>query len=128
MSKNALSFVITHGNLAEALVEVSNLLTSPSVETYTYSNSVKSLDDLSAEISGIIEQHNPDNLVFFVDLMGGSCWMLINRLKQKYPHARLLAGVNIPMLISFQINYSNLSWDELMEKTLSDGKKGIISR
>jgi len=128
MSKNALSFVITHGNLAEALVEVSNLLTSPSVETYTYSNSVKSLDDLSAEISGIIEQHNPDNLVFFVDLMGGSCWMLINRLKQKYPHARLLAGVNIPMLVSFQINYSNLSWDELMEKTLSDGKKGIISR
>ena len=128
MSKNALSFVITHCSLAETLVEVSNLLTTPSVETYTYSNSVKSLDDLSAEISEIIEKNNPENLVFFVDLIGGSCWMLINRLKQKYPRARLLAGVNVPMLVSFQINYSNLSWNELMEKVLSDGKKGIISR
>ncbi len=128
MSGSALAFIITHGNLAEKLVDVSKILTTQSVKTITYSNAVQSLDDLNMEISEIIDREKPKNLVFFVDLMGGSCWMLVNRLKQKYPQARLIAGVNVPMLVSFYINYKNLKWDELINKILSDGKKAIIGR
>ena len=128
MSNSALSFIITHGNLAKTLSDVSNLLTTPIVESYTYSNSEKSLEELSDEISEIIDLKQPENLIFFVDLMGGSCWMLINRLKRKYPHAQLLSGVNIPMLVSFQINYNHLTWQDLLEKIIADGKKGIIHR
>ncbi len=128
MSSQALSFVITHGELAKALVEASSILTPPKVETYTYSNAVKSLDELNKEISEIIERSNPQNLAFFVDLMGGSCWMLVNRLKRTYPQSRLLTGINLPMLVSFQINYGNYEWNELMEKIVEDAKKGIIGR
>ena len=125
---NTLSFIITHGDLAETLVSVSNQLTAPVVESFTYSNSVKSLEELNDEISEIIDLKKPENLIFFVDLMGGSCWMLINRIKKKYPYAQLLSGVNIPMLVSFQIHYSRLSWQELIEKIVADGKKGILHR
>jgi mannose/fructose-specific phosphotransferase system component IIA len=128
MSENVLSFIIAHGNIAESLADATKHLTKESVKMITYSNSVKSLDDLIEEISDVINENNPEKLVFFIDLIGGSCWMAANRIQRKFPQAELISGVNLAMLVSFQINYNNLKWADLMEKIVLDGKKGITHR
>jgi mannose/fructose-specific phosphotransferase system component IIA len=46
-------------------------------------------------------------------------------LRQQYPQLTAIAGVNLPMLISY-FNYRNeLAFDDLLNKAILDGSKGI---
>ena len=46
------------------------------------------------------------------------------RLNQ-LPHVRILAGLNLPMLVRV-LNYPNLSLEALSEKALSGGHDGVL--
>ncbi len=83
MKKNYLAFIVTHGNLGECIKNVSENLIASTSELFYYSNQTQSLDSLADEINKKIEEYQPRKIIFFVDLMGGSCWALGNRLKKK---------------------------------------------
>ena len=128
MSSTYLTFLVTHGNLGKCLKSVSEKLIVPSTELIYYSNEEYTLEELENKISGKIDSAKPDKVIIFVDLFGGSCWLLANRIKRTSDQIKVLAGANVPMLISYFINYNRLPWDELIEKLVTDGRKGIISR
>jgi len=128
MSKNYYSCIITHGKLAHCLKGISENLVVSAVKFEAYSNMELSLDDIEKKIQEDIKKKKPDKIVFFVDLSGGSsCWILAHRLKKGNNDVAVIAGVNVPLLVSYQMYVERLDWDDLLKKIVEDGKKGIIT-
>jgi len=128
MNKNRLNFIITHGELAGTLAKVVEKLVTPSADFYCYSNMDLTSEELAKAIQTKIDEVKPQRIIIFVDLMGGSCWTIGNRLKQTIPEITVISGVNIPMLVSYHINYNRLDDDSLLQKIIQDAQKGIMLR
>jgi mannose/fructose-specific phosphotransferase system component IIA len=128
MNDDISCFLITHGDLGRCLIRISEKLVSQKTTISFYSNQEKTLEEIEKEILTKIEKNNTKHNLFFIDLAGGSCWMLANRLKRNNPNMAVIGGVNIPMLVSFQMNCSKMDWNDLLNKLVEDGKKGIVLR
>jgi len=128
MSRNYYSCIITHGNLAHCLKGIAEKLVAPSVEVKSYSNLELSLEEIEKQIREDIEKQKPEKIIIFVDLAGGSsCWFLAHRLKKGNEDVTVVAGVNVPLIVSYQMYIERLEWKDLIEKIVEDGKKGIIT-
>lgn len=128
MSKNYFTCIITHGNLADSLKDISEKLTASETQMLCYTNQCLSLEEMQSNIKERIDQLKPDKIILFVDIVGGSCWHLSNRIKKDHENAVIISGVNVPMIVSYQINYNCIEWDDLLNKIVEDGKKGILIR
>jgi mannose/fructose-specific phosphotransferase system component IIA len=127
MSKNYFTCIITHGNLANSLKDISEKLATSGTQMFCYTNQHLSLEEIKSNIEERIDQLKPDKIILFVDLAGGSCWHLANRIKKDHKDAVIISGVNVPLIVSYQINYNCLEWDDLLNKIVEDGKKGILT-
>lgn len=128
MNGNILAFIITHGDLGCSLARVSEKLMMPTLNLHCYSNQILTSDEIVRQINEKIKTTQPKNIIIFVDLIGGSCWVIGNRIKHEFPEVALVSGVNVPMLVSFFVNSKRLGWQELLEKITADAKKGILFR
>jgi len=123
--KEIISFIITHGNLAEELNKVSQIFLPAAFPTFVYSNQKDSIEKIVEDCSSKINEHNPDKIIVFVDLLGGSCWHAAMSIKKGFDNTSIITGVNIPALISFSTNYNRMNWEELLVKIEDDSKKAI---
>lgn len=123
--KNYISFIIAHGNLADELDKVAHNFLPADVPVWTYSNYTMTIENIVKEITIKIDQKKPDNVIVFVDLMGGSCWHAAMNLKKKYENLAIITGINIAALVSFASNIEKLEWNALIDKIEEDGKKAI---
>ena len=123
--KNYLSVIITHANLAAELKEASQKLLPSDIPILTYSNQKQDIDDIVSDVIGKIKEFNPEKMVIFVDLVGGSCWRAAMCIKKGRQNVAVLAGINIPGLVSFATNVDRLDWPELLEKIEQDAIKAI---
>jgi mannose/fructose-specific phosphotransferase system component IIA len=128
MTSGVFCCIFTHGELGFYLKKVTENLVSTSIPMNTYSNQDNSSEVLEEKILSEFKIQENKKGLFLVDLAGGSCWTLANRIKKNNPEIAVLGGVNIPMLISLQVNFPRLEWEQLIKKIVEDGKKGIISR
>lgn len=118
-------FILTHGDLAFSLKNTVENIIGKQPPIFPYTNKIDTLPLLFEKINNHLHELNTKNLYLFVDLVGGSCWSLANMLKKENPGLVVLGGVNIPMIVSFLINYENLDQTNLIIKIMEDAKKGI---
>ncbi|MBN2424871.1 MAG: hypothetical protein JXR46_04750 [Calditrichaceae bacterium] len=128
MSAKINCYLITHGDLGEYLIKISSNLVTNTVPIAFYSNKNLALEKIEEKISSEIASKKSYKHLVFVDLAGGSCWMLANRIKKNNDDVSVISGVNIPMLVSFQVNCCRMEWEDLLVKIVEDGKKGIDRR
>jgi len=121
-----LAFIITHANLAYCLQKVSEHLTGLTDHFHVYSNEQVDLSLIEAEANDLILKTNPEKILIFTDLAGGSCWALSMKIKKNFPNTSIISGTNVPMLVSFLMNHQRLTWAELLEKIVDDGRKGMV--
>lgn len=126
MKPNYLSCIITHGNFATCLKQISEKLITPATEVFIYSNLELSLELIQEDIEEKIAQIKPEKTILFTDLAGGSCWLVANRIKKNSPDISVIGGTNVPLLVSYHLNCDKLNWNDLLEKIVSDGQKGVI--
>ena len=90
--------VVGHGELAAAMVHAAEEITGVRGVLVPVSNVDCSRDDLEARVKATV---GSEPTVVFVDLPGGSCFVAAMRGLGKLPHARVVAGVNLTMLVDF---------------------------
>ena len=128
MKDNIYTAIITHGNLSGCLKRVTEKLIVPVTEVAYFSNKELTLEEIESEIESERTRLKPAKTAFFIDLVGGSCWLLANKIKRNDPDILVIGGVNVPMLISYHMNLEKLNWEQLIDKVIEDGKKGIVAR
>ena len=120
-------FIITHGDLGSALLDAAEKIIGKQDNVHIYSNKEESLTFLSEKIHKNLANIRTNNIIFFIDLMGGSCWNLANMIRKKYVNIKIITGVNLPMLISCFNNFEQMSFPDLIQKLIKDGNRGIYS-
>jgi len=122
----AVTFIVTHEQMAASLKRVTEKILGKQQNLFTYTNLEDSLQVLAQKINQTIEKIQPEHIIFFVDLAGGSCWNLANMLHKQHENVTIISGVNMPMLISFFTNLNEMPFAELIKKVVNDGSRGIL--
>jgi PTS system mannose-specific IIA component len=125
MSDYCQTFIIAHSNLAKALLSSVEKILGKQEDTYIYSNEHDSMTVLAEKIETQIKNAKAGQIVCFTDLKGGSCWTLASMLKRKFRQMTVISGVNLPMLTTYFNNRHRMAFSELIDKTISDGCRGI---
>lgn len=120
-------FILSHENLAESLKKTIEKIIGRQENLFSFSNKTDSLQVIEEKIKKQIHKYNYDRNILFVDLVGGSCWSLANLMKKKDESLTVIGGVNLSMLVSIYMNYQKLDYEELIQKTIEDGKRGIVA-
>lgn len=90
--------VVGHGELARAMVLASEEITGIRGVLLPVSNVDCSRNDLEARVQAAV---GDDPSIVFVDLPSGSCFFAAMRGLGKLAHVRVIAGVNLTMLVDF---------------------------
>jgi mannose/fructose-specific phosphotransferase system component IIA len=120
-----LTFIIAHEDFAAAILRTVEKVLGPQAGVFTFSNQQDSLAILAKKINEKIKEQPADRVVAFVDLKGGSCWNLAGMLHKAMPQMVTIAGVNLPMLVSYFNYRQELPFDDLINKVMTDGTRGI---
>ena len=123
--KPIVTFIVAHEDFSSALLQTVEKILGPQKGVFTFSNQQDALPVLAGKIRDTIIDQQAEKVVVFVDLKGGSCWNLAGMLRQEFPQLEAVAGVNVPMLISFFNNRNDLPFDHLIAKAIGDGSRGI---
>lgn len=85
-----------------------------------------SLEDLAGAVERALDRIGPDRpILVLVDLFGGSCANVAVRLLPKRP-LRIVAGLNLAMVVEFALRRSYGDIDSLVEKVLEAGRRAVI--
>lgn len=120
------TFILTHEQMAICFQRASEKILGAQENLFPYTNMTDSLPVLEQKILTDIEKVNPDRVVCFVDLAGGSCWALANKIQKRNPRVHIISGVNMPMLVTYFSNLNEMPFTELIKKILADANRGII--
>ena len=119
--------IITHGNLAEAIVSTVEKIVGPVPSLIALSNEGLSLKDLTARVHEAIQNHvDEDGICIMVELRGGSCWMAAKQVSQNHAKIFIISGINIPMVLTFITMRDSVPLQELVNKIRESGVQNII--
>jgi mannose/fructose-specific phosphotransferase system component IIA len=118
--------VVTHGNLADELIETAKTIYGDFSDCYPVSNLRKSPQALTDELETLIESmHNSDGIVILTDFFGGSCSHACLGVEQQHGNVRLVTGVNLPMLLAFLYRRNEVPFEKLPGELVERGLKSI---
>ena len=118
--------IVSHGKLAEELLNALTIILGEAVNIESIS--IGWYDDVEESKKKINESlkrvSQKNGVVIFTDMFGGTPSNLsFSFLKDN--QVEIITGVNLPMLITFFNNKSSMNIDDLIDKTVNDGCRGI---
>lgn len=120
--------LVTHGKLGRHLLDTMTEMMSgtlPLQHDTLEVRRVQSPEAMIAQGMKIIERLNDgDGVLILTDAFGSTPSNIANKLATGV-NARVIAGVNLPMLVRI-CNYATLGIDELAKIALEGGQRGII--
>ncbi len=97
----AIGIVIGHAGLPRALVKAALSIVPSKRALWVVSNGDRAQHEVDEELKRISARHPDAPLIIFADMYGTSCCRAGMRLKSIRPDARIVPGVNLPMLVRF---------------------------
>ncbi|MFP5507087.1 MAG: PTS sugar transporter subunit IIA [Gammaproteobacteria bacterium] len=119
--------IVSHGKLGDYLLDTATqMLGVCPLDTKTLPVSFDSDPDAVLEkAAGVVAGlDDGSGVLILTDMYGSTPSNIVNRLQERC-RVRIVAGVNLPMLIRV-LNYPRLSLDELADKALSGGRDGVV--
>lgn len=119
--------IISHASLAAGLREAAEMILGKQEDLYTLGAYP---GEKTALITGKIEQimanlHDPENTLVLADHEKGIFSSIATLLYLRYG-TRVIAGVNLPMLIDILLMRTVLKKEDLIEEALGAGVIGVI--
>ncbi len=121
--------LFTHGDIGRELLRTAESIIGSQERVVALSNEGCSATLMENALTEILSQEEfRDGVVIFVDLVRGSCWVAVERIRQKYGNVHLISGVNLSMLLLFFYKRHCLSLADLLKNLCQGGIDGIQVR
>ena len=117
--------IVTHGPLAEALRAAAAQVVGDVRALEAVSNTGRSLEAMSGHVRAVIERLGGMDCIVFVDSRGSSCATSSLGALQDLANVRIVAGVNLPMLVDFLLRRQDLDLDTMVERLLQRGRSSV---
>lgn len=119
-------FFITHEGIASNLLNIGEAIIQKPGRNLSYCEVPMNanIDSRTARIEKMITQLDlSDGIIFITDIYGSTPSNIAQQLASRYS-AKLISGVNLPMIIRL-LNYRDIEQTELIEKALDGAHLGI---
>lgn len=120
--------VITHGEMADGLINAMQLIIGPQEGIQTLSLKETDAIDLLGERvqKSIRELETGDGVLVLVDLMGASPFNVSARMSMENKNLDVVTGVNLPMLLETALRRKGMSLSEVATVAKEAGTSGIV--
>lgn len=120
--------IVTHGTLAQSLLETATLLTGEPARVLALGlERGQSIDQFTEVVrTTALGLDSGDGVVMLADLPGGSPCRAAALFMAQHPRAEVIAGVNLPMLVEGLMIREGLAPRELADRLLEGGMAGIV--
>lgn len=118
----------THGHLSEEFKATLELIVghTDNIRCFCMTKE-KSAEAGKKELAQLINQSDESKLIVLTDLFGGSAATICAELLMCGHKFRLLAGLNLPMLLTLStVDNDEISVADLIQKVLEAGSNGIV--
>jgi PTS system mannose-specific IIA component len=121
------ALLVTHGKLGREILKTAEGILGPQTHTAALSNDGLGLPELREKIAHDIKKMSaPAGTILFVDFLGGSCSNACKAIQASGHRIRVIAGVNLPMLLDFFMYRDKYFLDALTALLLEAGKRNIV--
>ena len=121
------ALIVTHGKLGREMLKTAEGILGSQNHVLPLSNNGLGLNKLRERIvAGIKQVAATDGTILFVDFLGGSCSNACKAIQNSSNHVRVIAGINLPMLLDFFMYREQCSLEQLTALLLEAGKRNII--
>lgn len=117
--------IVTHGDLARALRDAASEITGDVSHLEALSNDGASLPQLVQRVRQAVAALGGRPCIVFVDFRGGSSANAAVRAVTDMPNTRVLAGVNLPMILDFLLRRADHDLDRMLARLLQRGHNSI---
>jgi PTS system mannose-specific IIA component/PTS system mannose-specific IIB component len=117
--------IVTHGKLAEELVETARTVFGDFSDCYAVTNEGKSPHALFEEMKLLVDALEGKPCIVFVDFTGGSCCHACMRLKVERNDVAIVSGINLPMLLAFLNKRDAVPFGQLADEIVDRGHNSI---
>lgn len=119
----------THGNLSFEFKRTAELIVGNTTNIKCFGmTKAKSASQGKKELVEMINSTNSAELIILTDLFGGSVTNICTELLLEKYNFELLAGLNLPMLLTLlTIDTNELNMSELIEKLEHAGMAGVVN-
>ena len=118
------ALIITHADLAQALVRAAERVVGPVEDVTLLSNEGRSRDDLEAAIEERVQGWAHGGLLL-TDFWGGSCHTCGASAARRHGEVAIVTGVNLPLLLDYLHNRDRMGVGELAERLQQKGRDSI---
>ena len=121
--------IIAHGPLGQAFIDAAKSIMGTDEGLFPLSVTAMSIQEISSRLNSLVYEprDDVDGIVIMACLRGGSSWNVSAAVTKDLPHVRLVAGLNLAMLLTFLLKRESLQLDELVEEMKKEAGKGISS-
>jgi PTS system mannose-specific IIA component len=119
--------LFTHGTLGEAFLRTARRIVGETEGVWSLSSSSKSPGTLAEELEEMVTaaDKKKETVFIFVGLKGGNPWHVARRVAKKFEGTVVIAGLNLPMLLSFLTKREAHPAAELADILRNDAIRGI---
>jgi mannose/fructose-specific phosphotransferase system component IIA len=118
------ALIITHADLAQALVRAAERVVGTIEDVTLLSNEGLSRDDLEDAIEDRVKAWKDGGLLL-TDFWGGSCHTCGASAVRRHGEIVIVTGINLPLLLDYLHNRDRLSATELAERLQQKGRDSI---
>ena len=122
--KRVPALIVTHADLAEALVRAAERVVGSIEDVTLLSNEGLSRDDLQDAIEGCVKDWKEGGLLL-TDFWGGSCHTCGSAAARRHGEVVIVTGINLPLLLDYLHNRDRLSAPDLAERLQQKGRDSI---
>lgn len=121
------ALIVTHGKFGWEILKTAEGILGAQNQVRALSNNGLGLNELRERIvAGIKQVSTTDGAILFVDFLGGSCSNACKAIQSSSNHVRVIAGINLPMLLDFFMYREQCSLEQLAALLLEAGKRNIV--
>ena len=118
------ALIVTHADLADALVRAAERVVGPFEGVTLLSNDQRSRAELETAIAAQLE-HWPSGGLLLTDFWGGSCHTCAASAARRGGEMIIVTGVNLPMLLDYLHNRERFGLVELAERLQTKARESI---
>lgn len=115
----------SHGEMSQGLKQTVSMLLGDCENIYALSAFRDEDESVVKGAENLISKVGTKNLYILTDIFGGSVNNELLVLQNKYPDIHLIAGMNLPLVISIAAHPEKISEDQL-NQILEESRQGII--
>jgi len=123
-AKRVPALIVTHADLAQALVRAAERVVGTIEDVTLLSNEGLSRDDLEDAIEACVRDWK-EGALLLTDFWGGSCHTCGSAAARRHGEIVIVTGVNLPLLLDYVHNRDRFTALELAERLQTKGRDSI---